>query len=157
MTNRERDSLDDLFRWKLENVEVDTMPDDWEAIADRLPERRTLSWRRWYYGAAAAVLLALFAGGGSFFLSRRPAVVTTPVAVQKTQDIPGTAVEETPDRTGVAAKDAPAPLRTLIAEARTAGTGAAEAQTEEPRSMEPATEPLPEVVNDAPPVTPPPP
>ena len=34
---KERDTFDDLFRSKLQDFEVDTMPGDWEAIADRLP------------------------------------------------------------------------------------------------------------------------
>ena len=33
---KERDTFDDLFRSKLQDFEVDTMPGDWEAIATGL-------------------------------------------------------------------------------------------------------------------------
>ena len=34
MKDKERDIFDDLFRSKLQDFEADTMPGDWEAIAD---------------------------------------------------------------------------------------------------------------------------
>ena len=43
---KERDTFDDLFRSKLQDFEVDTMPGDWEAIADRLPVKAPVSFRR---------------------------------------------------------------------------------------------------------------
>lgn len=39
MSKKERDIWDDAIRSKLEDFEMDTLPGDWEAIADRLPER----------------------------------------------------------------------------------------------------------------------
>lgn len=36
MKDKERDIFDDLCRSKLQDFEADTMPGDWEAIADRL-------------------------------------------------------------------------------------------------------------------------
>ena len=43
---KERDTFDDLFRSKLQDFEVDTMPGDWEAIADRLPVKAPVPFRR---------------------------------------------------------------------------------------------------------------
>ena len=40
MKDKERDIFDDLFRSKLQDFEADTMPGDWEAIADRLPVKK---------------------------------------------------------------------------------------------------------------------
>ena len=37
MKDKERDIFDDLFRSKLQDYDVDTMPGDCEAITDRLP------------------------------------------------------------------------------------------------------------------------
>ena len=41
MKDKERDIFDDLFRSKLQDFEADTMPGDWEAIADRLPVKKS--------------------------------------------------------------------------------------------------------------------
>jgi hypothetical protein len=71
MTKKEIDSLNELFRSKLQDLEADTRPEDWDAIVSRLPEGKKATLRlRWWYGAAA-VFLALFIGGGGFYLSRR--------------------------------------------------------------------------------------
>ena len=53
---KERDTFDDLFRSKLQDFEVDTMPGDWEAIADRLPVKAPVPFRRTlrYWAAAAS-------------------------------------------------------------------------------------------------------
>ena len=57
---KERDTIDDLFRSKLQDFEVDTMPGDWEAIADRLPGKAPVPFRRTLrYWAAAAVISLL--------------------------------------------------------------------------------------------------
>jgi len=71
MTDKERDSWDELLRDKLFDMEAETTPDDWEAIAGRLPERKIipLPWQRWRsYAAAAAVFLLLCLGSGSYYL-----------------------------------------------------------------------------------------
>jgi opacity protein-like surface antigen len=69
--NRERekwDELENLFRRKLQNLEVETSPDYWDTIASRLSERETVPLhRRWTYWAAA-VLATLIIGGGSVYL-----------------------------------------------------------------------------------------
>ena len=53
MEEKERDALDDLFRSKLQDFEVDTMPDDWDAIASRLPGKVSVNY-------TIGVLLLLF-------------------------------------------------------------------------------------------------
>ncbi len=75
----ERDIFDDLVRSKLQNFEADTTPDDWEAIANRISERKVIPFRkRFPYWAAAAVALLLMISGG-IYLSQYDNVVT-PVA-----------------------------------------------------------------------------
>ena len=69
MKDKERDSLDDLFRSKLYDLEADTSPEDWESIAGRLPdvERRPIFLRHTFrYWAAAAVLALLISLGGIY-------------------------------------------------------------------------------------------
>ena len=65
MKDKERDIFDDLFRSKLQDFEADTMPGDWEAIADRLPVKKSVPFRRTlrYWGAAAVISLLVVTGG----------------------------------------------------------------------------------------------
>ena len=70
MENKERDIWDDAIQSKLEDFEVDMLPNDWEAIADRLPQvapviplRRRIS----YWVAAAVVSLLVITGGVYFY------------------------------------------------------------------------------------------
>lgn len=65
MKNKERDTLDDLFRSKLQDFEVDTMPGDWDAISGRLPGKAPVSFRRSlrYWAAAAVISLLMITGG----------------------------------------------------------------------------------------------
>ena len=46
MKDKERDIFDDLCRSKLQDFEADTMPGDWEAIADRLTVKKSVPFRR---------------------------------------------------------------------------------------------------------------
>ena len=70
MEEKERDALDDLFRSKLQDFEVDTMPDDWDAIASRLPGKVSVPLRRkLYYWSAAAVISLLMITSGVYILS----------------------------------------------------------------------------------------
>ena len=46
MSKKERDIWDDAIRSKLDGFEVDTLPGDWEAIADRLPGKAPVPLRR---------------------------------------------------------------------------------------------------------------
>ena len=48
MKDKERDIFDDLFRSKLQDFEADTMPGDWEAIADRLPVKKSIAEKIFY-------------------------------------------------------------------------------------------------------------
>jgi hypothetical protein len=63
------DECGDFFRRKLQDLEVETSPDDWDAIVNRLPQRRivVLSRRLTYW--VAAVIAVLFIVGGSLYLS----------------------------------------------------------------------------------------
>lgn len=65
MKDKERDALDDLFRSKLHDFEVETTPEDWEAIARRLPGKTPVPFRRTlrYWAAAAVISLLMVAGG----------------------------------------------------------------------------------------------
>ena len=65
MKDKERDIFDDLCRSKLQDFEADTMPGDWEAIADRLPVKKSVPFRRTlrYWGAAAVISLLVVTGG----------------------------------------------------------------------------------------------
>ena len=65
----ERDQWDEIIRSKLIDIEEDTNPEDWQAIADRLPTGRKVSFaRRWYYAAAAVIALFLLISGGYNYL-----------------------------------------------------------------------------------------
>jgi hypothetical protein len=82
----ERDTLDDLFRSKLQDAEADTTPEDWAAIAGRLPETKVIPLRkRWYYGAAAVAVLFI-AGGSFYFLRQSGAETSVTIAEQIGQD-----------------------------------------------------------------------
>ena len=70
---KERDTFDDMFRSKLQDFEVDTMPGDWEAIADRLPVKAPVPFRRTlrYWAAAAVISLLMITGGVYMFKSEK--------------------------------------------------------------------------------------
>ena len=103
MSEKERDIWDDAIRSKLEDFEVDTLPGDWEAIADRLPGKAPVPLRRTLrYWVAAAVISLLVVSGGIYLYdmemedlpmaqeiqsSREPTSVDTPVVpVEKTME-----------------------------------------------------------------------
>ena len=70
MKDKERDIFDDLCRSKLQDFEADTMPGDWEAIADRLAVKKSVPFRRTLrYWAAAAVISLLVLTGASMSLT----------------------------------------------------------------------------------------
>ena len=67
MSKKERDIWDDAIRSKLEDSEMDTLPGDWEAIADRLPGKAPVPLRRTLrYWVAAAVISLLVVSGGIY-------------------------------------------------------------------------------------------
>ena len=71
--NEERDKWDEAIQAKLFDHEVEPMPEDWAAIANRLPKREPVAFR--YWSAAAAAVLALVVGGGIYLFEPDPAVV----------------------------------------------------------------------------------
>lgn len=79
MKDQERDTFDDLFRSKLHNFEMDTMPGDWDAISSRLPGKAPVPFRRTLrYWAAAAVVSLLMITGSVYLYT--PDKERTPVA-----------------------------------------------------------------------------
>lgn len=67
MSKKERDIWDDAIRSKLEDFEMDTLPGDWEAIADRLPGKAPVPLRRTLrHWVAAAVISLLVVSGGIY-------------------------------------------------------------------------------------------
>lgn len=68
MEKKERDTWDDLFRSKLQDFEVDTLPEDWEAIAGRLEEKKIVPFRRTLRYWAAAAVVALLVVTGSIYM-----------------------------------------------------------------------------------------
>ena len=73
MSKKERDIWDDAIRSKLEDFEMDTLPGDWEAIADRLPGKAPVPFRRTlrYWAAAAVVSLLMITSGVYLFRSEK--------------------------------------------------------------------------------------
>ena len=63
--NEKRDKWDEAIQAKLFDHEVEHIPEDWEAIASRLPEERPVTWpfAFRYWSAAVAAVLALVLGG----------------------------------------------------------------------------------------------
>ena len=59
MKDKERDIFDDLFRSKLQDFEADTMPGDWEAIAD-ICRLKNLSLSGGLYAIGGLLLLFLY-------------------------------------------------------------------------------------------------
>lgn len=79
MKKRDRDIIDDLFQSKLQDFEVDVTPQDWEAIADRLPRATSIPfYRRAPFWAAAAVASLLMVMSGIYFFDKEP--VNDPIA-----------------------------------------------------------------------------
>lgn len=82
---KERDTFNDIFRSKLYDFEMDTTPEDWEAIADRLPVKAPVPFRRTlrYWAAAAVISLLMVTGSVHWFGSDQEAA---PVADQIQQE-----------------------------------------------------------------------
>lgn len=122
MKDKERDYLDDLFREKLYNFEAEPDAADWQAIADRLPQAKSVPLRRaWrYWAAAAAVLLATVVGG--LYLSA-PRQAEPPLAEAVAPDETPTAApelpaEETEEVTALAEAAAPRMAAARVASAK---------------------------------------
>lgn len=69
MKGKDIDRLDEVFRSKLYDFEAGTNPDDWEAIAKRLPAKPMIPFYRTlrYWVAAAVVSLLMVTGGFYLF------------------------------------------------------------------------------------------
>lgn len=104
MEEKERDALDDLFRSKLQDFEVDTMPDDWDAIASRLPGKVSVPLRRkLYYWSAAAVISLLMITSGVYIFNKDNQQQPIVAAIQERTDIiESQLAEQTADQVTVA-------------------------------------------------------
>lgn len=125
---KERDTIDDLFRSKLYDFEAETMPGDWEAIADRLPGKVPVPFRRTlrYWAAAAVVSLLMITSGVYLFRSEKE---PPPVADRIEPFLPVTAiqpVEEQIPATPIAKVQQPVVRETYKAAVKVADTEPAE-------------------------------
>lgn len=115
MKEKDRDSIDDLFRSKLQDFESADLPDDlWNKIEERLDKPRYVlspaaRWRRW--GAVAAVALLLLSA--TFYFVRNESV--DPVLVQEI-DRKTEAVKELLKETEKATPAAAQPVVPILAE-----------------------------------------
>ena len=74
MKKGDRDNIDDLFRSKLYDFEVETVPEDWDAIEKRLTRPSIPFYRKYKYQwmAAAAVAALLVLSFGIPWNSQKP-------------------------------------------------------------------------------------
>lgn len=109
MSKKERDIWDDAIRSKLEDFEMDTLPGDWEAIADRLPGKAPVPLRRTLrYWVAAAVISLLVVSGGIYLYDREMEDLPIAQEIQSSQestsvDTPVVPVEKTMEQAPVLA------------------------------------------------------
>ncbi|WP_075556369.1 porin family protein [Parabacteroides timonensis] len=120
---KERDTFDDMFRSKLQDFEVDTMPGDWEAIADRLPVKAPVPFRRTlrYWAAAAVISLLMITGSVYMFKSEKEVAPIAEKIEKETKKVetelakeveaPVTPIEEKITVSSVAAVQQPAVVR----------------------------------------------
>lgn len=92
MKDEERNKLEDVFFSKLHDIEVDTLPEDWEAIAGRLPVKAPVPFRRTLSYWVAAAVISLLVVTGSIFLYEKEAG-SGPIAQEASP-----AMETIPDR-----------------------------------------------------------
>lgn len=84
-----RDVWEEAIRSKLADYEAQPDPADWEALRNRLTQRRRLMPRRWIYAAAALVLLAvLFEGGRRWWRHEVPTPTVADVRSVPMSDLP---------------------------------------------------------------------
>lgn len=96
MKGKERDKFDDLFRSKLEDFEMDTMPGDWEAIADRLPKEVSVPFRKtlYYWAAAAVVSLLMITGSVYLFNHEQSDLPIAKEIIEHTKEIENHIIED---------------------------------------------------------------
>lgn len=89
MKEKERDTIDDLFRSKLQDFEVDTVPGDWEAISGRLPGKAPVPFRKVlrYWAAAAVISLLMITGGVYMYNQEEKQMPIAETIRQKTQAV----------------------------------------------------------------------
>lgn len=99
MKDKDKDKVEELFRSKLYDFEVDTMPDDWEAIVNRLPAKAPVPlYHTLRYWVAAAVAVLLVISGGLYLADRN--TIPAPVAQeieQQTEQLEQLAAKVTDD------------------------------------------------------------
>lgn len=96
--DKERDTFDDLFRSKLQDFEADTMPDDWEAIANRLPVKKSVPFRRVLrYWVAAAVISLLVVTGGVYISNQDQGRLPVAETIQKETEAVESQLTEQPE------------------------------------------------------------
>lgn len=100
MKDKERDLFDDWCRSKLQDFEAETMPGDWEVIADRLSVKKPVPFRRTLRYWAAAAVISLFVVMGGFYLfnhdpERQPIAET----IQQETEIRESRLAEQPEPT----------------------------------------------------------
>lgn len=99
MSKKERDIWDDAIRSKLEDFEMDTLPGDWEAIADRLPGKAPVPLRRTLrYWVAAAVISLLVVSGGIYLYDREMEDLPIAQEIQSSQESTSVDTPVVPDR-----------------------------------------------------------
>jgi hypothetical protein len=90
-----RDQWEEAIRSKLQDYEAETEPEDWQAIANRLPEAkgRVIPLRLQRYAAAAAIALLLLSGGYFYYnrLAEKPVIAEVSAGkAQPEAEKPGT-------------------------------------------------------------------
>ncbi len=118
MKDKERDKFDDLFRSKLYDFEVDTIQDDWEMIADRLPGAVSIPFYRKaaFWGAAAVVAVLMVMGSIFIFEKEQVSPQIAQEIQQKTEELDSRVQEEIiptrqkQDITGTSSKEAIKPV-----------------------------------------------
>lgn len=145
-TDKERDALDDLFRSKLQHFEVDTMPDDWDAIARRLPGKASIPFRHVLRYWAAAVIALLMTTGGIYLFKDR---VSDPIAQEIERQTETIASQEIQKPRDAAVMEAPAGVKkTFSASRRKPLTGAVARTVVRDRAGRPSAEETHNAVNE---------
>lgn len=87
MKDKDRDSIDDLFRSKLYDFETETSADDWEKIAGRLPRKSPVPfYRKAPAWVAAAVITLLLMVGSLYMFEQKPESQPIVQEIQKQTD-----------------------------------------------------------------------
>lgn len=109
MKDKERDIFDDLCRSKLQDFEADTMPGDWEAIADRLSVEKSVPFRRAlrYWAAAAVISLLVVTGSITVFYHDREHMPVAETVRKESRAVEGRLAGQSESASPVAAPSMP--------------------------------------------------